>query len=43
LNALYKKQTETVLGRETDLAVSSLSFEEYKEITRRRHPDAYVA
>jgi len=43
LNALYKKQTQTVLGRETDLAVSSLSFEEYKEIKRRRHSDAHVA
>jgi hypothetical protein len=30
------------MGRKTDLAVSSLSFEECKEITRRRHPDAYV-
>jgi hypothetical protein len=36
------KETQSVLGTKTDLPVSSLSLEEYKDITRRRHPDAYV-
>lgn len=39
----YIRNKHRLFWAEKHLAVSPLSFEEYKEITRRRHPDAYVA